>query len=153
MTPRPAVPVPPAVQKPAEPVVPPPPPPIAQEPPAPRIKAPEFEFTQEPPRQEIKPLVRDQLAPPPMERPISAAPASISPRREQREMPYEDSAARGFFKRMADVGRVLSGTGRPELGERVHVVQHAQVETRPQQQAAEEDQYLDIPAFLRRQAN
>jgi hypothetical protein len=147
-------------EKPVENMAPPPPPapPVAQElPPAPRVnKTPEFEFTQETPRQEVKPLVRDQLAPPPPQSPTErhlSAPASVSPRREQREMSYDDSAARGFFKRMADVGRVLSGTGRPELGERVHVVQHTQVEAKPQKQAAEDDQYLDIPAFLRRQAN
>ncbi len=84
--------------------------------------------------------------------------AAISPRREYREQPLrDDSAARGFFQRMADVGRALSSGGRAEASERVHVVQKTQSpeggERTQQKQAAGEDQYLDIPAFLRRQAN
>ena len=67
---------------------------------------------------------------------------------------------------MAEVGRALSAPRyeeepvKPQVTERVHVVQKATVATvtaaevaeKPQPRA-DEDQYLDIPAFLRRQAN
>jgi cell division protein FtsZ len=76
---------------------------------------------------------------------------------EEREMP---AVNKGFFQRMADVGRSLSTRGdessaKPQMHERVHVVQKPlQVESsEKQQKLAEDDQYLDIPAFLRRQAN
>ncbi len=70
---------------------------------------------------------------------------------EEQEAPH----GRGFFKRVADVGRVLSSRGdRSEVSERIQVVQKSpQVEARPHVQQTEEEQYLDIPAFLRRQAN
>ncbi len=74
---------------------------------------------------------------------------------------HRETETKGFFQRMADVGRALSTRGddghhtaRPQASERVQVVQKsAQVEDRQQKQHAEDDQYLDIPAFLRRQAN
>jgi cell division protein FtsZ len=97
---------------------------------------------------------------------------SYSPRREYREPPREDSG-RGFFQRMADVGRALSATrpdmpARPVASERVQVVQKPapvatataavavepeRMQAVPQKAPAADDQYLDIPAFLRRQAN
>ena len=59
-----------------------------------------------------------------------------------------------FFQRMAGVGRVL--TAKPEQADRsLHVVEKAKVEVteRTTKAAASEDDYLEIPAFLRRQAN
>lgn len=54
---------------------------------------------------------------------------------------------------MAGVGRVL--TAKPETAERsLHVVEKAKVEvTERTTKTAAEDDYLEIPAFLRRQAN
>jgi len=87
--------------------------------------------------------------------------ASVAPRREQPE-PEREGSARGFFQRMAEVGRALSAPRhddvetKPHVTERVHVVQKAAVAVdvaeKPQPRP-DEDQYLDIPAFLRRQAN
>lgn len=71
------------------------------------------------------------------------------PEQEQRE----EMSARKFLKKVADVGRALSvrSEPRPEASERVHVVQKPVAEEKPPQPG--DDQYLDIPAFLRRQAN
>jgi cell division protein FtsZ len=117
---------------------------------APRFRAPEFE----PEVQAMQESVQEPRAP--MREPAAAATPQemmterpLAPRHgEQREPSYDEANSRGFFKRMADVGRALSGSGRPEAVERVHVVQQPS-----EKKAAEEDQYLDIPAFLRRQAN
>jgi hypothetical protein len=83
---------------------------------------------------------------------------SVSMRREAVE-PVRESAVsgRGFFKRMADAGRALSARNDEDMEEpRVQVVQKpvqmAENVERPAR-AQDEDQYLDIPAFLRRQAN
>ena len=59
-----------------------------------------------------------------------------------------------FFHKIAGVGRVLASS-KPEQAERaLHVVEKAKVEVteRTTKPAAQED-YLEIPAFLRRQAN
>jgi cell division protein FtsZ len=84
---------------------------------------------------------------------------SVSMRREAVE-PVRESAisGRGFFKRMADAGRALSARHDEDMEEpRVQVmqkpVQMAENAERPVARAQDEDQYLDIPAFLRRQAN
>ncbi len=81
-------------------------------------------------------------------------------RQEYREVRETHQPGRGFFQRMADVGRALSARPeempRPQMAERVQVVQKTvQVEEKPQPKppVVDEDQYLDIPAFLRRQAN
>ena len=79
-------------------------------------------------------------------------------RQAYREAPREPS--KSFFQRMADVGRALSTRSeeapiKPHVHERVHVVQKAppaELAERPKK-LVDEDQYLDIPAFLRRQAN
>ena len=77
-------------------------------------------------------------------------------RHEQRDV----AGGKGFFQRMADVGRSLSTrydetAAKPQAHERVHVVQRqVQVESAEKaQKHSDDDQYLDIPAFLRRQAN
>jgi cell division protein FtsZ len=81
-------------------------------------------------------------------------PASASPRGTAQE----PAVTRSFFQRMADAGRALS-PARPDAEEsrepRVQVVQKSlQLESADRgAKAADEDQYLDIPAFLRRQAN
>jgi cell division protein FtsZ len=68
-------------------------------------------------------------------------------------------AVRGFFKRMADVGRVFSSSRQEAEQEnnepRVQVVQKpAQNEQSGRVgKMQDEDQYLDIPAFLRRKVN
>jgi cell division protein FtsZ len=99
--------------------------------------------------------------------PVAVAAPVMQPRHELRDQERDSSSARGFFQRMADVGRALSArheeveTVRPHITERVHVVQKApvavaaaavEVAEKPQPRP-DEDQYLDIPAFLRRQAN
>lgn len=86
-------------------------------------------------------------------------------KQEWREPPAQESFARHIFQRMADVGRVLSSSGRaaettataarsePE-GRPVQVVEKPRVELAEKpERPAEDEQYLDIPAFLRRQAN
>jgi cell division protein FtsZ len=73
---------------------------------------------------------------------------------EQHEREDNTTASRGFLQRALDVGRAFSNK-QPELGERVQVVQRGSVAEAAQRkpQPSEEEQYLDIPAFLRRQAN
>lgn len=75
-----------------------------------------------------------------------------------RNVTRDDSQSRGFFKRMADVTRSLSARQESlqlEPVERVQVVQKESAAEASEKKAAGqgEDQYLDIPAFLRRQAN
>jgi cell division protein FtsZ len=83
----------------------------------------------------------------PVERPMERLVAAPQ-RRDVRE------EAKGLLQRFADVGRALSrNDGRPETSEpRVHVVQKSP-EAQQAAPKAGDDQYLDIPAFLRRQAN
>ena len=88
----------------------------------------------------------------------TAQQVSVGGRQAQREPVREPS--KNFFQRMADVGRSLSSRGeessvKPHMHERVHVVQKtvsAETAEKPKK-LVDEDQYLDIPAFLRRQAN
>jgi hypothetical protein len=68
----------------------------------------------------------------------------------------QEAPSRGFFKRMADVGRSFSARHDAEQESqepRVQVVQKpSQAEGSPRSsKTQDEDQYLDIPAFLRRQ--
>ena len=84
-------------------------------------------------------------------------PDAVSPRREMRREVGHDGqppSGRKFFQRVAEVGRAISG-GKQEAEERVQVVERATAsdfaESVPEK--TEEEQYLDIPAFLRRQAN
>jgi hypothetical protein len=96
---------------------------------------------------------------------VRVAQGGGSARYEHRDSGHRDThreagESKGFFQRMADVGRALStrgddgGSARPQASERVQVVQKSsQVEEKQHKQHAEDDQYLDIPAFLRRQAN
>lgn len=98
----------------------------------------------------------------PAMRPI---PTSAEMRRDQSQPPRSDGATiRGFFKRVADAGRALSGRQDidsdkeyPEPQEpRVQVVQKPPQGVASPEKAnkvQDQDQYLDIPAFLRRQAN
>jgi cell division protein FtsZ len=76
---------------------------------------------------------------------------SAQPRDVARDEPLAPN--KGFFQRVANVGRALAA--KPEPAERIQVVQRAQVAESPamRHHASEEEQYLDIPAFLRRQAN
>ncbi len=120
-----------------------------REAPAPRIHMPEYD--QRP--QEQQPLFRDQ--PQQSHQPRYEEQHAYAPHHDQRELPRDDG--KSFLQRVADVGRALSSrteSGKQEMSERVHVVQrptHAEPPSAPKQQG--EDQYLDIPAFLRRQAN
>ncbi len=100
-------------------------------------------------------MVRDEPAPEetsyaPEEDYEEEAPVERAPRRDVRDAMREE--ARGLLNKFAEVGRALrSNEGRPEVSEpRVHVVQKSP--EAPKSSAAD-DQYLDIPAFLRRQAN
>jgi len=67
------------------------------------------------------------------------------------------TSARGFFKRMADAGRALSARNENEKEMEEPRVQVVQKPSQPMpssdRPAKDQDQYLDIPAFLRRQAN
>ncbi|MDX2074047.1 MAG: cell division protein FtsZ [Alphaproteobacteria bacterium] len=98
--------------------------------------------------------------------PASAAPLLSEPRfmpagalgnRPAQESNEDDDSGeqgRGFFSRVADVGRVLSSrANRSEVAERIQVVQKPMVQEKSQPIHSEDEQYLDIPAFLRRQAN
>jgi len=127
--------------------------PVAQvEEPAPRIRFPER--VQEQPVHEEAPVEETIAREPepvhqeemPMERPVAA------PKRELREAAREE--AKGLLHKFAEVGRALSrNDGRPETAEqRVHVVQKSP-EAPKSSGGPADDQYLDIPAFLRRQAN
>jgi cell division protein FtsZ len=84
---------------------------------------------------------------------------SVSPVTEARQPQREPQvASRGLFQKMvADVGRVLSrGDEKLQPAERVQVVQKSSAQAEASEKPArlsDEDQYLDIPAFLRRQAN
>lgn len=84
---------------------------------------------------------------------MPAGALSSRPAARVEETDDQDANGRGFFSRVADVGRVLSSRShRGEVTERIQVVQ--QTMRQPEAKAQEEDdQYLDIPAFLRRQAN
>ncbi len=84
-------------------------------------------------------------------------PAAVSPRREQRDSHHEshrdETGGKKFFQRVAEVGRAFSG--KQDATERVQVVERAAASefSEPAPKQTEEEQYLDIPAFLRRQAN
>jgi cell division protein FtsZ len=80
-------------------------------------------------------------------------PMERSPRRDVRDAVREE--AKGLLHKFAEVGRALrANDGRPEVSEqRVHVVQKSPEAPRQASGNSADDQYLDIPAFLRRQAN
>ncbi len=83
----------------------------------------------------------------------------VAPYRREVSEPLRGAAssARGFFKRMADAGRALSARNESEKEieePRVQVVQKpVNTTTSSDRPVKDQDQYLDIPAFLRRQAN
>ena len=92
--------------------------------------------------------------------PVQEPSSPVSLRNEYRDAPHDGEDEPSFLKRMANVGRAFSGrseSGHHDAPGRVHVVQKPQAaQAQPQQdpqQQAEDEQYLDIPAFLRRQAN
>ncbi|MDE3060727.1 MAG: cell division protein FtsZ [Pseudomonadota bacterium] len=126
---------------------------------APEPQQPAFAASPEPEEQTYQELVR-----PAMREPAAAASEEYP---EEQELRAEASiarqsapAGRSFFQRM---GRALSALHEEDLQvqtaePRVQVVQkaapQAEVSVKPQpQRLPNEDQYLDIPAFLRRQAN
>ena len=126
----------------------------------------EFSDTEDNLAHDIRPLMREPAsAAVPVD--ISAdlrVATGISPRREQqsqadapRKKPQQP-ASDGFFKRsMASLSRAFAAP-RSEIDaedERTVVQKHAQVEVTEKSPRLQqgEDQYLDIPAFLRRQAN
>ena len=71
----------------------------------------------------------------------------------------KNSSSRGFFKRIADVGRAFSS--RHDIDAKIVDEPRVQVVQKPAQneqqnrvnKTQDEDQYLDIPAFLRRKVN
>jgi hypothetical protein len=77
----------------------------------------------------------------------------------------DDGQGRGIFQRIADVSRVLSRESAPNTAPAR--AEHERLSDRPLQvtekprpesvrkagMMAEDEQYIDIPAFLRRQAN
>lgn len=125
----------------------------------------------QPPMADVTAILREANAPSPVQpqlqenknfhnqRPTRTSSISTS-QRETTEAPRDvAAAARGFFKRMADAGRALStrSDDEQEVQEpRVQIVQKSPPATNQQERISrtrEDDQYLDIPAFLRRQAN
>ena len=96
---------------------------------------------------------------------LRASPAAVSTRSETgSKQSGESSLARGLFKRIADAGRAFSARRddnedvKLQETPRVQVVQKPVVQSHTEQperqaKAQDRDQYLDIPAFLRRQAN
>jgi len=125
----------------------------------------------QPPMADVTAILRETNAPSPVQpqlqenknfhnqRPTRTNSISTS-QRENTEAPRDvAAAARGFFKRMADAGRALStrSDDEQEVQEpRVQIVQKSPPATNQQERISrtrEDDQYLDIPAFLRRQAN
>ncbi len=89
-------------------------------------------------------------------------PAAI--RRENLEQPRESSvSARSIFKRIAEAGRALSTRYDNDVDREEYQEPRVQIVQKPAQQGGSpsehqgklpnDDQYLDIPAFLRRQAN
>ncbi len=147
---RPAAPV--QQQKPVEQPVQAQAPIVHEPPPPPRVHVQEYEQQREPASASAS-YIQEQEE---YRMAANASPA-MSPRHEYREAPRDE---KGFFQRMADVGRALSTrseSGKPEMSDRVQVVQkpvHSeQPQSAPRQQQQGDDQYLDIPAFLRRQAN
>jgi cell division protein FtsZ len=68
-----------------------------------------------------------------------------------------------LFQRIADVSKVLAAkpdvhhekveAPAPAAQDRTHVKQKARTQSKAPSLFTEDDQYLDIPAFLRRQAN
>ena len=127
---------------------------MAEEP-APRIHFPDRSETQV--AQDIRESAREPASVEASEQqavPERHATAAVSPRREQRETMRDEQSGKSFLQRVADVGRALSrNDGRPEVSERVHVVQKTLPSEISETANSGEDQYLDIPAFLRRQAN
>ncbi len=106
----------------------------------------------------------EPAAPPPQPaRAEAGAPSlSVSPRREAHDhtasSAEEIHGSRGIFQRIADVSRVLSAreqVGRPDAENRgLQVTEKTRPEPiRKSGMSAEDEQYIDIPAFLRRQAN
>ena len=133
---------------------------------APRVRISDYEEDEVEHAQEVRSVVREQQAVAreqvgatqelfAEQRQVASGGTSL--RHEPREMPRDNT--KGFFQRMADVGRSLStrheeSTPKQNVQERVHVVQKPASEvTEKAHKQAEDDQYLDIPAFLRRQAN
>jgi len=62
-------------------------------------------------------------------------------------------AAANFMNRMANVGRVLTAKPEAPAARTPHVVEKVKVEVTDRTAKAAADEYLEIPAFLRRQAN
>lgn len=127
--------------------------------------APESEMHPAEPQESTLHMSEQPVFAAPLREPASVAPLLAEPRfipagalasrREQAEEEDDHgSEQRSFFSRVADVGRVLSSrASRAEVAERIQVVQKPMMQEKTQPIHAEDDQYLDIPAFLRRQAN
>jgi cell division protein FtsZ len=111
-------------------------------------------------RHEIRPEVRNAMRDQVVETVEQVEVRAVGGSRPQAYREPAREPSKNFFQRMADVGRALSTRNeeapvKPTAHERVHVVQKAvpaDVSEKPKK-TDEEDQYLDIPAFLRRQAN
>ena len=110
-------------------------------------------------RHEIRPEIRTAMREQVIETVEQVEVRAVAGARHAHREPAREPS-KNFFQRMADVGRALSTRNeeapvKPATHERVHVVQKAipAEVAEKSQKTAEEDQYLDIPAFLRRQAN
>ena len=138
--------------------------------PAPRAEAPMPAFAHAEEQGVLEDLVRQPIpdvravlrepasaaAPAPSEFAQPSLRLSPQPAAPRREAAPQQPQGRGFFKRMAEAGRALSARHEFEEEEaepRVQVVQKSLQPAAESAKAHDEDQYLDIPAFLRRQAN
>ncbi|MBV8939017.1 MAG: cell division protein FtsZ, partial [Alphaproteobacteria bacterium] len=144
----------------------PPPPPVSYAPPvaAPKPEPVLYPAGDTSPDSAMHPTEHAPAQAPVSPPPASTAPAdhpTLAPRREQRDYMLaeaEETPIRSLFSRLAEVSRSL--TPKPEYGKPEQDTRTMQVTQRPRPEiaraaapASEEQQFLEIPAFLRRQAN
>jgi hypothetical protein len=105
--------------------------------------------------QQVGPLFVTPLAEQPLQRTLFSSNAAPQLEPQSDEEAEEAIAGRTIFGRLANVGKAIAGSGKPEL----KPVREATVTPRKAEvkdatpEAQEEDELYDIPAFLRRQAN
>jgi len=99
------------------------------------------------------PLFVSPRAEAPQQRTLFAAHAP-----EMEEEEEESSGGKGLFNRLANVGKSFAGAARPaapnpRASAHASVVVERKAEVRESSPQADEEEFYDIPAFLRRQAN
>jgi hypothetical protein len=81
-----------------------------------------------------------------------------SPEFEESEMEEEAAGGKSLFNRLANVGKSFTGGSSRPVNPRMAASAAAPAERKPEVRestphASDEDEFYDIPAFLRRQAN